>query len=254
MIKSEEAFERWLTALEARHLADLTFRQVSSSLRALSSTYVERRARLSEGAALDGAGKRAAFALFYAPLHFLLVREIVHALPDALRGRPALVDLGCGTGAAGVAWAAACPRAPHVLGIDRHPWALGEAAETYRGFGLAGRTMRSDITKARLPRGPASVLAAFALNEMDDAPRDALIEQLLERVTHGDQLLIVEPIAGFVARWWGKWRARFEAAGGRGDEWRFRIELPALVAKLDKAAKLDHRELTGRSLWIGPPA
>jgi len=38
--------------------------------------------------------------------------------------------------------------------------------------------------------------------------------------------------------------------GGRADEWRFRIELPAIVAKLDRAAKLDHRELTARSLWL----
>jgi hypothetical protein len=30
-----------------------------------------------------------------------------------------------------------------------------------------------------------------------------------------------------------------------------RVELPAIVAKLDRAAGLDHREQTGRSLWIG---
>jgi hypothetical protein len=39
--------------------------------------------------------------------------------------------------------------------------------------------------------------------------------------------------------------------GGRADEWRFRAELPPIVAKLDRAAGLDHRELTARSLWIG---
>jgi hypothetical protein len=49
--------------LEARHLADLEFREVSKALRALSSTYVERRDRLAAGAALGTAGKRAAFAL-----------------------------------------------------------------------------------------------------------------------------------------------------------------------------------------------
>ena len=52
----------------------------TGSLRALSATYVERRDRLREGAALAGAGKRAAFALFYGPLHYLLVRDIVRSL------------------------------------------------------------------------------------------------------------------------------------------------------------------------------
>jgi hypothetical protein len=40
------------------------------------------------------------------------------------------------------------------------------------------------------------------------------------------------------------------AAGGRADEWRFRVPLPDVVARLDRAAGLDHRELTCRSLWI----
>ena len=63
-------------------------------------------------------------------------------------------------------------------------------------------------------------------------------------------MLIVEPVAGFVAPWWKDWRQAFEAAGGRDDEWRFRVELPAIVAKLDRAAGLNHRELKGRSLWL----
>src|ERR1700681_2096063 len=115
-----------MQALETRHLADLTFPEVSRALRALSSAYVERRERLGEGAALAGAGKRAAFALFYGPLHYLVVREIVRALPGATVNAttPAhtLVDLGCGTGAAGAAWATADDRPPRLLGIDRHPW------------------------------------------------------------------------------------------------------------------------------------
>src|SRR5256885_16142781 len=96
--------ERWLSALEARHFSDLTFQEVSRSLRALSATYVEKRGRIREGAALAGAGKRAAFALFYGPLHYLLVSEIIRAIPDAAHvraGAPTLIDLGCGTGAAG---------------------------------------------------------------------------------------------------------------------------------------------------------
>ena len=250
----DDRFERWLHEAEQRHLADLTFPQLSSGLRALSSTYVERRQRLGKGGALDGAGKRAAFALFYGPLHFLLVRAIVQALPGALRGThetTTLVDLGCGTGAAGAAWAAACDDAPRIVGIDGHLWALGEAARTYRVFGLTARTVKGDIASVALPKGRASILAAFALNELADASRDALMQRLLERAAGGDRLLVVEPIAGFVARWWDRWRASIEQMGGRADEWRFRIELPAIVAKLDRAAKLDHRELTARSLWLG---
>src|SRR5215208_4662224 len=70
----------WLAALEERHLADLTRPELTRALRALSSCYVERRDKLTSGAALDGAGKRAAFALFYGPLHFLTVSAVVRAL------------------------------------------------------------------------------------------------------------------------------------------------------------------------------
>src|SRR5471032_3141854 len=118
-----------MARLEARHLAELTFPEVSRALRALSSTYVERRQKLGEGAALSGAGKRAAFALFYGPLHYMLVAHIVRALPGATDDVATLVDLGCGTGASGAAWAVACKQSPRVVGIDRHPWALGETAE-----------------------------------------------------------------------------------------------------------------------------
>jgi len=248
-----------MAALEARHLADLTFEQVARALRALSSTYVERRRRLAEGAALDGAGKRAAFALFYGPLHYLLVRSIVLSLPHAADGVGApvtLLDLGCGTGAAGAAWATSSSTAPRVVGIDRHPWAVGEAAWTYRAFGLRARATQNEVAKASWPNDPASILAAFVLNELSDSARDAVLARAVDRATgrkgkrDGDRLLVVEPLAGFVAPWWDRWRAAVTSAGGRADEWRVRVELPAIVAKLDRAAGLDHRELTGRSLWL----
>src|SRR5919198_1895449 len=95
--------EQWLAALEERHLANLTRAELTRSLRALSSCYVERRHRLTQGAALESAGKRAAFALFYAPLHFLTVTHIIEALGDDARSSRAILDVGCGTGAAGAA-------------------------------------------------------------------------------------------------------------------------------------------------------
>ncbi len=247
---ADRRFAGWLEALEARHLRDLTFREVARALRALSSAYVERRGRLPEGAALGGAGKRAAFALFYGPLHYLLVRAIVAALPGASDALPRIVDLGCGTGAAGAAWAMGCARPPAVLGIDRHPWALAEAARTYSDFGLAGRTRQGDVAGAPLPDARCALVAAFTVNELDDVRRERLRDRCLNRAARGDAVLIVEPIARSVVPWWAGWERAFAAAGGRADEWRVRTELPAIVAKLDRAAGLDHRELTGRSLWI----
>src|SRR5256885_13711566 len=124
------AYDRWLADLERRHLAELTFPEVSRALRALSATYVERRQKIGEGAALAGAGKRAAFALFYGPLHFLLIEHVVGQIADAARGIATIVDLGCGTGASGAAWASACDRTPSIIGVYRLPWALAVAAHT----------------------------------------------------------------------------------------------------------------------------
>src|SRR6266536_1695714 len=113
--------------------------------------------------------------------------------------------------------------------------------------------MRGNITSVRLPPHPVSLLAAFTLNELPDAARDDLLARLLQRGRQGDRVLVIEPIAGFVARWWNRWSAEFQSSGGRADEWRIRVELPPIVAKLDRAAGMNHRELTGRSLWIGQP-
>ena len=255
MIPSHDRFDGWIAALEAKHLAHLTFPEVSRALRALSSAYVERRDKLATGAALSGEGKRAAFALFYGPLHHILIRHIAEHLPGASANVQTLVDLGCGTGASGVAWADVAKAAggsPKILAFDRHPWTLGEAAATYRAFGISATVRQGDVASITLPKGPLSILAAFTLNELPDAARDALLTRLVERAAHGDRVLIVEPLAGFVARWWNRWRDVVEQAGGRADEWRVRAELPAIVAKLDRAAGLNHREITGRSLWLTP--
>jgi hypothetical protein len=247
-----DRFNGWITRIETRHLSELTFPEVSRALRALSSAYVERRHKLAEGAALSGNGKRAAFALFYGPLHFLLIAHIVRNLPDAL-DVSALVDLGCGTGASGAAWAIACSRSPRVVGIDRHPWALAEAADTYRAFNIDASVRQGDVGTAAL-KGPSAFLAAFTLNELPDAAREAVLARLVNRAAQGDRVLVIEPLAGVTARWWNRWRDVFEQVGGRADEWRVRAELPPIVAKLDRAAGLNHREITGRSLWIGTPA
>ena len=246
--------ERWLQALEARHFSDLTFQEVARALRALSATYVEKRDTIREGAALQGAGKRAAFAVFYGPLHYLLVREIVTALgarDDGARGfsRATLVDLGCGTGSAGAAWAEIA-QPSQVIGVDIHPWALNEAALTYREFGLRAKTVRADAASFKLPKSPAMILASYTVNELREPDRAALLPKLIERAAGGDRVLIVEPLARSAARWWGTWTDAFVAAGGRADEWRFPAVLPPLVAKLDRAAGLRHTHFTGRTLFL----
>jgi hypothetical protein len=201
--------------------------------------------------------------LFYGPLHFLLIREIGRRLRATGGARTLLdedatvVDLGCGTGVAGAAWVTASGCRARVVGIDRHPWALQEAARTYRDFGISASVRKSDLATSELPRQSAAFLAAFTLNELPDGVRDQLMTTLLGRTTLVDRakarasLLVVEPLAGFVAPWWDRWRMTFEGAGGRADEWRIQVELPPILRKLDRAAGLDHRELTGRSLWLG---
>ena len=110
-----------------------------------------------------------------APLHFLRCARSCRRCPARRGSRrgTTLVDLGCGTGAAGAAWATACAQPPRVAGIDRHPWALGEAARTYRAFGLTRANGEGRHRVGRAPKGPASILAAFALNELADASRDS---------------------------------------------------------------------------------
>jgi hypothetical protein len=240
---------RWLGALEERHLANLTASEAARALRALSSCYVERRAKLAAGGALDSAGKRAAFALFYAPLHFLVTREVVRALPDA-RAITTLVDLGCGTGAAGAAWAFECARC-HVHGIDRNAWVIGEAQWTYRSLGVSGRATKGDVESVRLRAAPdTGILAAYTVNELPDPVRAALLPRLLDAHQQGARILILEPIARRMATWWTGWEKAFVAAGGQPGEWRFPIPLPERQRQLGRAAGLDPRELTARSLWL----
>ena len=62
---------------------------------------------------------------------------------------------------------------------------------------------------------------------------------------------IVEPIAKSAGPGWPGWADTVRAAGGREDEWRFPIELPGITGRLGRAARLDHRELTARSLYLG---
>ena len=199
--------------------------------------------RLSEERPLP-AGKRAAFALFYGPLHYLLVRR----LRKAAAGRDA-----DGAVARRPGWHWRFRRrmggngrsAPRVLGIDRHPWALVEAdhlprIRTERGRSAPTRRPCSDI--------PGAHLAAFALNELPEASRDALLSRLSaveRRATACSSSSRLRALSHPVETAGG-----CDRVGGRTRrQWRF-VSLPPIVAKLDRAAGLNHRELTARSLWL----
>ena len=238
-----------MASLEARHLADLRFAEVTRALRALSSAYVERRHKVARGSTLDSAGKRAAFALYYGPLHFLGTQQVV----KMLSAEPAadVLDLGCGTGTVGAAWALTSPTPPAVTGIDRHPWVVDEAKRTYRELGVSGHARVGDVARLPALRGDTAVAAGYLMNELPELVRRRLEDQLIAHARQGARVLILEPIARAITPWWDETFARMAAIGGRADEWRFRAEVPDLVARLGKAAGLDYRELRLRSIYAG---
>jgi hypothetical protein len=243
------AFDAWLAALQTRYLADLRTREVTRALRALSSLYVERRADSGVHRALDSAGKRAAFGLFYGPLHFLTTYLVVRALNAAAPPPRLVIDLGCGTGAAGAAFALAAGRTPRIVGLDRHAWAAAEATWTYRRFGLSGHARRGDLEPLpSFERGDA-IVAGYVLNELSPPGRSRILKTLIDAASRGARVLVLEPISRRIAPWWDDAAAQLGAAGAQTAEWRFRVDLPGILATLDKGAGLDHRELTARSIY-----
>ncbi|HXG70236.1 MAG TPA: hypothetical protein VNJ04_06425 [Gemmatimonadaceae bacterium] len=180
-----------------------------------------------------------------------------------------MIDLGCGTGSAGAAFAIGAARpegrayeggAPEgrahehvarVEGVDRNGWAVAEANWTYRTLGVQGRAATGTIQKTPLRAGAGSaVLAAYAVNELQEADRDSLLPRLLDAHGRGSRILIIEPIARRLNRWWDGWKDAFAAAGGRENEWRVRLVLPQRQRSLARAAGLDPQELTARSLYL----
>lgn len=245
----ESHLSRWFDALQTRHLAELTWPEITRALRALSSAYVQRRTKLAAGAALDGRGKRAAFALFYGPLHFAAVWSVLERLraEGEVTGQSrVVVDGGCGTGAGGAAWSLATASSPSVLGIDVHPWAVTEAGWTYGFFGVDGRSRRGDV--ATLRRDAASgLVAAYTLNELDPAARDRVLETALAGT---GEMLVIEPIARGIAPWWDAAAAGVRAQGGRADDWKLPLAMPERWRLLDRAAGFRRDHLTARSLWL----
>jgi hypothetical protein len=250
--------ERFVAALLDRHAAPLRRSEFLKAIRALSARYVERRATLADRSPLDSAGKRAAFAAYYAPLHYLTVRHVLGALqPQPTTPLTRIVDLGCGTGVAGAAWGRRHPQAT-VQGIDRSGWAVEEAAWTYRTLGIPGRATRGDLVRAAESLATrkdsrTGVILAWGSNELEAPARNRLLGTLVELGRSGAPILIVEPISRRAAPWFDDWAAVIAKAGGRQDDWSFDEPRPPALSSIDAEVGFDRTALTARSLAINLP-
>ncbi len=248
----------WLDALETRYQASMSSAEFLKAVRALSWRYVERRAGLARGRALDSAGKRAAFASSYAPLHFLTTRQIVRALGIG-SAVDRIVDLGCGTGVTAAAWALESAPAPAIVGVDAAGWTLAEAAWTWRTLGLDGRTRRGNLVaeverESRASRsGSTALLFGWSVNELSADARARLLDALRADRLRAMSLLVIEPLARGVAPWWPEWVRALAAPGLRDDEWHFDVPLAASLARVDEAAGFRREALGARSLWRPAP-
>jgi SAM-dependent methyltransferase len=248
----------WLAELQARHTASLTRPELLKAIRALSARYVERRDQLPGRSPLDSAGKRAAFATFYAPLHYVTVQGIAGRLP-APPTVTTIVDLGCGTGAASAAWARSFATPPDLRGIDRHPWAVDEANWTWNRLQLHGRAQRGDLveevrrhvgSRRAADLAGTAFLCAWSVNELEKEARARLLPLLIDAARRGATVLVVEPIARSATPWWREWSQVISNAGGRDDDWRFDAPLPARLADLDEAAGFARDGLSAKSLFL----
>jgi SAM-dependent methyltransferase len=260
MPASPTPIDSWLEALHTRHVAIYRPQEFTRALRALSVRYVQRRSDLADRSPLDSAGKRSAFAAFYAALHFLTVREIVATLHADHLPVDRIVDLGCGTGVAAAAWALSLPQPARILGSDMSSWALDEARWNWRQLGVRGRGERHDMVREATTVArerpdelrTTGIVAGWSVNELAAEERTRLLKALLEARAAGGSVLIVEPLARGVTPWWPDWTSAFTAAGGRADEWKFDVALPAMLVKLDASAGFDRDGLGARSLWLTP--
>lgn len=244
-----DRFRRWSAFLERRFGNELTFTEIRRAIRALSDLYVHRRTRLPRGDAFDGRGKRAAYALYFAPLHACALAAAVreHDVPFPKRAR--WLDLGCGTGAASIGLWIAGLRPARLSGIDRSGWAIEAFAEAGRALRLDVRPRRGRVEDMAWPRTDA-IVAGWALNELDAAAREEVGRRLAHAVDAGTFVCIAEPVAKRPLRWWERWVASWAPDRAREDAWALPFERPESIAAFDRAARLDHRTLRLRTLVV----
>lgn len=251
-----DAFDRWLAAAVARFSPPLAFAELRKGVQALSSLWVERRGEggLAERS-LDGQGKRAAFATYYTALHLLAAWHALAELgPELAAGLDAIHDLGCGAGAAGAAAGVAAGHRAEIRAVDRSGFALAEARHTYAAFGLRARTRRASVTAAFPARAGERdlIVLGWCVNELAPPARDGLLAALGAACERGARCLVLEPLAGAASPWWSEWEARLAPAGARARVVKRPGVLPDWLARMDRAAGLDHRVLGARILARGP--
>ncbi|MBX7185701.1 MAG: class I SAM-dependent methyltransferase [Vicinamibacteria bacterium] len=244
---------RYLEALLERHLKDLKFSEVTRGLRALSAGYVEKREEGGLSRALDGRGKRAAFALYYGSTHFLATQVLVRDLGLGFEsgGRATILDLGCGTGVCGAAWAMESHAPTHVVGADRSSFALHEARWTYQALRLKAETSRSITETLGAIRRPEGIVIGWTLNELDDSRRALIAERLAHWVAKGSRLLVIEPVSKRVTAWWDEWVKRLPSTHCSVLENRLRLDLPPKIALLARSAGLGAEGTVVRVLVAG---
>jgi len=246
----------WIDRVIERHTQSMTRPEFLKAVRALSARYVEQRAALRDRSPLDSAGKRAAFAGFYAPLHFLTVRQIVHHVGLGRRPVDTIVDLGCGTGVVGAAWALAYDGPARVIAVDLNTWVLDEARWNLQTLGVLARTKRGNLVAAlealvSKPEGHSGVILGWSLNELADLDRARAIDLIISLAARATPIAVIEPIATRLVPWWPAFAGRVAKAGGRVDEWKFDAPLPPALADLDEAAGFQRESLSARSAVFG---
>jgi hypothetical protein len=113
-----------------------------------------------------------------------------------------------------------------------------------------GRARVSDVARDAALRSGTAVIAGYVLNELPQPTRERVLIQIVEAARRGVRVLVIEPVARRLTPWWPSAELQIRSIdGGRADEWRFPVTLPPSLQLLDKAAGLDHSELTARSLY-----
>lgn len=256
--------EAWVEALYAEALADLRWPELRKGVQALSALYVHGRDKgdLAPRAA-EGRGKAAAFRCFFAPLHLLVARALVASLPgpgpeEALPRQ--LLDLGCGSGAAGAGVGlqlAAWGSAPEIDGVDRVAEHLPHARRTYAALGLRAKLRSGSLPGALGQPGPGQLLVlGWSLNELDPAGRIATVAALRRALDRGAGLLLLEPLSTKISPWWPELADALAEIGVSEHLFKERIPLPEKLRDMDKSAGLDHQLLGCRALhrWPRAPA
>ncbi|MEW5739448.1 MAG: small ribosomal subunit Rsm22 family protein [Myxococcota bacterium] len=268
---------RHVPQLPEAQLTHEELKEVSTGVKALSHGLTRDR-ELAGARYMDDPKLLGAYLLFYWPVSYAQARATLSELP----GRPrATLDLG--SGPAPVAFAALDAGASGVVAADRSRSAL-ELAKALAIEASEPLSTREWAPERPLPEGQFELITmGHVLNELfsgDIGKRAALVEKVLERVTKGGTLLILEPALretsrallqvrdllvshGAVVRSPCLWRGACPALVKPSDwchaerEWR----LPPMVEAIGRAAglrketlKMSYLALASRGeAWAEPP-